>query len=160
MLLLRWKDEYGTDEDMKVHWGSYQNNPTCGALSLVSAGGTYPGEPYGTVTKNLVDEGYVMPKWCAFIDANNMPEAPAILQKAGLAEPTGGLARSGFCEYPLFMFHKDVLAKYVPKEDLKAYEDAYDDFVLKDLEASGRELPSTPEPDNSEDMNRDESFDF
>ena len=125
---LQWKDTY-TDAKMRMTLGTYMANPSCMAISLLmTEGGDYPDEPYGNLTVNLADNNELLPKYHAYIDVNNMPEAADVLSESGLAMPTGDVRRSGFVTYPLYEFNKDVLAEYVPAEELVIYENSYARF--------------------------------
>lgn len=76
-------------------------------------------EPYGDLTVRIGDKP--LPDYHAYVDTNNMPEAPGFISKYGLGKPTGDIARSGFCIYPLYKFDKDKLAEYCP-EGVSLYE--------------------------------------
>lgn len=125
---LRWKDTY-TDAEMRMTLGTYMANPSCMAISLLmTEGGDYPDEPYGNLTVNLADNNELLPRYHAYIDVNNMPEAADVLSESGLAMPTGDVRQSGFVTYPLYEFNKDVLAEYVPEKELEIYENSYSCF--------------------------------
>lgn len=53
---------------------------------------------------------------CAYVDSNNLPRIVEWLKRHKLAEPTGMLAHSGFCEYPEMRFNFD--NEYFEKEDI------------------------------------------
>ena len=46
----------------------------------------------------------------AYVDANNLPAAPAFLVENGLASFTGACGTGGFCTYPLFAFTGELFA--------------------------------------------------
>ena len=46
----------------------------------------------------------------AYVDTNNIPEAPGFIIENKLGEPTGDYAASGFCMYPLYRFNLDKFA--------------------------------------------------
>ena len=75
-------------------------------------------EPYGDISVNL---GVKAPDYCANVDLNNMPELVKFIEENDLGEFTGLTQRSGFCEYPLYMFHVDKLRELCP-EGMATYE--------------------------------------
>lgn len=94
--------------DYKTHYGTYRvlpirreyNNKTL-AIQLQS----YDGEPISTLTVNLPDEFIMISgENYAFVDTNNNPNAEEFIQENELGIPTGYFGRSGFCEYPLYIF--------------------------------------------------------
>lgn len=52
---------------------------------------------------------------------NNMPELKKFIEENDLGEFTGLMQRSGFCEYPLYMFNVDKLRELCP-DGMQAYE--------------------------------------
>ena len=79
---------------------SYKNN---GSLYLGFQ--NKDGEYYGDLTVNLPNSG-TLPSDCAFVDTNNVHDAEKLIIDNGLGCPTGQMARSGFCVYPVFRFKK------------------------------------------------------
>ena len=154
---LRWKDTY-TDAEMKLTLGTYVTNPSCMAMSLLmTEGGDYPDEPYGNLTVNLAGNNELLPKYHAYIDVNNMPEAADILYESGLATPTGDVRRSGFVTYPLYEFNKDVLVEYVPEKELDTYEDSYSCFERSHSKSkSVRRQIETPDMAADGDLSHDD----
>lgn len=75
-------------------------------------------EPYGNVTVNL---SIPVPPYCAFVDTNNMPELEDFLVKNGLAKFTGLEQKSGYCSYPLYLFHAEKMRELCP-DGMKIYE--------------------------------------
>lgn len=59
-------------------------------------------EPYGAVTVNLCHR--LQSDELAFVDENNMPGIGKWLERNHIALSLCMNARSGFCEYPLYMF--------------------------------------------------------
>ena len=47
----------------------------------------------------------------AFVDTNNCPWAPKWIEENVLGRPTGLIARSGYCDYPLYKFYDYQLMK-------------------------------------------------
>ena len=91
----------------------HYHNPKNLAIQLVCVEDTeetFCGEPYGTMTVNLgvdcaPDEG--------FIDVNNTPFLEAFINKYNFGKPTGEMARSGYCIYPLYKFNLAEIEKYL-----------------------------------------------
>jgi hypothetical protein len=52
----------------------------------------------------------------AFLDTNNCPEAPELIERLGIGRFTGVLGRSGYCIYPLYEFDMAELEKYILEE--------------------------------------------
>lgn len=77
----------------------------------------YP-EPFGDLTVNLGD---VTPNYCSYVDVNNMPNAEKFIKDNGLGSFTGFIKRSGYVEYPLYMFEPDKLREFCP-DGLALYE--------------------------------------
>lgn len=69
---------------------------------------TSRGEPeyYTDVTVNLDGKP---PHYCAYVDVANVPELAVFLEKNKIAYTTGLSKRSGFNEYPLYLFDVEVL---------------------------------------------------
>jgi len=78
----------------------YRNNESL-YLGMVDKDGEY----YGDLTVNLPNSG-TLPSDCAFLDTNNVEDAVGLMVRNGLGRPTGQMARSGFCVYPVFQFTK------------------------------------------------------
>lgn len=74
--------------------------------------GIYDGvrEPYATLTVNLDTEEDISIDE-AFVDVNNIPDACRFIEYYELGVPTGRIARSGYCEYPLYRFDLDKIDK-------------------------------------------------
>lgn len=60
-------------------------------------------EAFGTLTVNLPDFDWIADNE-AFLDTNNYPYAENFVRDHKLAVPTGRMARSGYCLYPLYRF--------------------------------------------------------
>ena len=101
---------------MQLQINQYMNNG-CIYIGLVTNEEGYP-EPYGDMTVNLPGKA---PDYCGYIDLNNMPELEKFIADNDLGEFTGLTKRSGFCEYPLYLFNVDKLRKLCP-EQMAAYE--------------------------------------
>ena len=61
-------------------------------------------EPFGVVTVNLFESGY-LPYNVQFIDENNLPGIGVWLRQNGIAKPTGLHAASGYCLYEAYRFN-------------------------------------------------------
>ena len=72
-------------------------------------------EPFGVVTVNLFESGY-LPYNVQFIDENNLPGIGAWLRQNGIAQPTGLHAASGYCLYEAYRFN-------INEKDLKEVVD-------------------------------------
>lgn len=113
---LELKTSYGTTEQVTVTVNAYSDNKSL-YVGLETNEDGFP-EPYGDVTVNLSG---VRPSYCAFVDTNNMPELEAFLVEKGIAEFTGLEHKSGFCNYPLYLFAPDKLRELCP-DGMAAYE--------------------------------------
>ncbi len=112
---MKLSSRYGGEYQVSLEINTYLNNG-CMYIGLVEQG-EYP-EPYGDLTVNL--EGKA-PDYCGYVDLNNMPELEKFIEDNDLGEFTGLTRRSGFCEYPLYMFNVDKLREMCP-DGMQAYE--------------------------------------
>lgn len=108
--------QWGTTGRVQLEISQYMNNG-CLYIGLVSYEDGYP-EPYGDLTVNLTGKA---PDYCGYVDLNNMPELEKFIEENDLGEFTGLTQRSGFCEYPLYLFNVDKLRELCP-EGMQAYE--------------------------------------
>lgn len=111
-LLTQW----GSTEKVQLEINNYLNNNGLYLGLMGKVNDNY--EPYGDVSFNL---GVKAPDYCAYVDLNNMPELVKFIEENDLGEFTGLTQRSGFCEYPLYMFHVDKLRELCP-EGMATYE--------------------------------------
>ena len=58
-------------------------------------------EPFGDVTVNL---SVAAPNYCGYLNVNDMPDIEKFITDNDIGEFTGFTQRSGFCEYPLYLF--------------------------------------------------------
>ena len=93
------------------------------AIDLVTAG-DYP-EPYARLTVSFGE--FISIKNAAYIDTNNCRFAEQLLQY-GFAQDTGLKTRSGYCQYPLWLFKEDFLKEH-GVENYQKYSDAYDEYM-------------------------------
>ena len=87
----------------------YSSNDTL-AISLVSKSG----EPFCTLTVNIMESNLWADDKTAFVDTNNCEWAEEFISENGFGEFTGYYGASGFCKYPLYRFNID---KLLGKED-------------------------------------------
>lgn len=108
--------QWGRKEQVQLEINNYMNNNGL-YIGLMGKEGEYF-EPYGDVTVNL---GVRAPDYCAYVDLNSMPELEKFIENNELGEFTGLAERSGFCEYPLYMFNVDKLRELAP-DGMEIYE--------------------------------------
>lgn len=116
MKQLELRTQWGTTEQVSLEINTYLNNGSL-YIGLSSMEDGYQ-EPYGDMTVNL---GEKAPDFCGYIDTNNMPELIKFIEENELGEFTGLTQRSGFCEYPLYMFNVDKLRELCP-DGMEIYE--------------------------------------
>ena len=75
-------------------------------------------EPFGNVTVNFPG---ATPNYCGYLNVNNMPDIEKFITENELGEFTGFTQRSGFCEYPLYLFNIDKLRELCP-DGMDKYE--------------------------------------
>jgi len=80
--------------------------------------------PYATFTKSFGE--FIGVKNSAYIDTNNCPFAPQILE-SGIAKDTGFTKHSGMCIYPLWVFDEDFLRDIGPDE-YERYSHEFDEY--------------------------------
>lgn len=81
--------------------------------------------PYATFTKVFGE--FIGVKNVAYVDTNNCWFAPQILE-AGIAKETGFTKRSGFYEYPLWVFDEEFLRE-IGGEEYQKYSDKFDKYM-------------------------------
>lgn len=112
---LNLQSRYGGEIKVFLEINTYLNNG-CMYIGLVEQG-EHP-EPYGDLTVNLSGK---VPDYCGYVDLNNMPELEQFIEENKLGEFTGLVKRSGFCEYPLYLFDADRLRQLCP-DGMSVYE--------------------------------------
>ena len=75
-------------------------------------------EPFGDVTVNL---SVAAPNYCGYLNVNDMPDIEKFITENELGEFTGFTQRSGYCEYPLYLFNVDKLRELCP-DGMDKYE--------------------------------------
>ena len=109
-------DSFGKTWQVQLEVNTYLNNQSlCVGMTAVEDGEP---EPYGNITVNL---GVAVPNFCAYVDTNNMPDIESFLVENKIAEATGLSKRSGYCEYPLYLFNTERLRELCPA-GIAAYE--------------------------------------
>lgn len=84
-------------------------------------------EPYGVITVNLGE--FVSVKNATYIDTNNNSSSIVDwLVKNDFGQKTEFTKRSGYCEYPLFIFDEEMLKKIDYNGIYKEYESLYNEY--------------------------------
>lgn len=113
---LNLNTQWGSLEKVQLEISNYMNNNGL-YIGLNAVGGEYT-ESYGDITVNIDGKA---PDYCGYVDINNMPELEKFIEENDLGEFTGLTKRSGFCEFPLYMFNPDKLRELCP-EGMEGYE--------------------------------------
>lgn len=111
-----YHSEYGGDSVVSLDVRQYADNGRI-ALQLITDEEGEP-EPFGSLTVNIDAPA---PHYCGYLDINNLSNAEKFVTEHGLGEFTGITGRSGFCEYPLYLFDADRLRELCP-EQMAVYE--------------------------------------
>ena len=114
--ILELQTQWGTTEKIQLEICNYMNNNGL-YIGLSAVGGEYP-ESYGDLTVNLESKA---PDYCGYVDTSSMPELEKFITDHDIGEFTGLSKRSGFCEFPLYMFNPDKLRELCP-DGMSAYE--------------------------------------
>ncbi|MFR5740454.1 MAG: DUF4313 domain-containing protein [Coprococcus sp.] len=126
---MNYESKWG-DVNVELSMSQYTDNGNI-YLELVNTEGEYP-EPYGNITVNLGG----VPKYCGYVDTNNMPEMEKFLEENDLGDFTGITLKSGFCEYPLYVFNVDKLRELCPKQ-MAEYEKTLNVTKIKNMKRAG-----------------------
>lgn len=94
---------------VKLEVSSYMNNGRL-YIGLTETGGEYP-EPFADITVNI---DAPCPPYCGYVDTNSCPGLEEFIEKNGLGEFMDMMGHSGFCQYPLYMFHAEKLRELEP----------------------------------------------
>lgn len=113
---LIYKSEYTGDNEVELDIQTYHNNGRI-FIGLITNVDGYP-EPFGDVTVNIDAPA---PDYCGYLDTNNLSNVENFIRENDLGEFTGLTGRSGYCEYPLYLFNVDKLRELCP-EQMAAYE--------------------------------------
>ena len=111
---LKFKSQWGKEYTVELEIQQYLDNG-CMHIDLIEQGNR---EPYFNLTVNL---GRIVPPYCAYIDTKNLTEALRFIEENNLGEFTNIVGLSGFCEYPLYLFHPDRLRELCP-DGMDKYE--------------------------------------
>lgn len=103
---------------VRIKINTYADNG-CICIGLVSLDGEFE-EPYADVTVNLGGEAI---DYCGYLDTGNLPELEAFITENGIGEHTGFTKKSGFNEYPFYVFNARRLQALCP-EGIAQYEQA------------------------------------
>lgn len=113
---LEMNDRFTGNVTVELEIGAYANNHRM-HIGLVEVDGEEP-EPFANLTVNI---DAPCPEYCGYVDTNNCPELEDFIVKHELGEFTGMMGDSGFCSYPLYMFHVDKLREAAP-ESMERFE--------------------------------------
>lgn len=113
---LPYLSPYSGETQVMLDIQQYANNGRI-AISLITNEEGYP-ELFGCLTVNIDEPA---PDYCGYLDTNNLSNAEKFVTENGLGEFTGLTGRSGYCEYPLYLFNVDKLRELCP-EQMAAYE--------------------------------------
>lgn len=121
--LFEIEDWFGEMQNVSLEINQYMNNDNIYiGLSLPNEDSEF----YGDATVNLSEE---LPPYCGYLDVDGIPNIEEFVKENGLGEDTGKTKRSGFVEYPLYIFNPEKLREICPKQ-VERYE--------KDLRAKGK----------------------
>ena len=76
------------------------------------------GEHFMDMTVNI--DG-ICPDYCGYVNINNWPEMADFIERHKLGEFTGIMGKSGFCQYPLYLFYPKRLREVAP-ESMELFE--------------------------------------
>lgn len=113
---LIYHSKYTGDSEVQLDIQTYQNNGRI-FIGLITDEEGYP-EPFADMTVNIDAPA---PNYCGYLDTNNLSNVERFVCENDLGEFTGLTGRSGFCEYPLYLFNVDKLRELCP-EQMAAYE--------------------------------------
>ncbi|MDF2907785.1 MAG: hypothetical protein K0R34_3106 [Herbinix sp.] len=83
----------------------------CIYIGLVSVDGELE-EPFADVTVNLGGDAI---EYCGYLDTGNLPELEAFITENGIGEHTGFTKKSGYNEYPFYVFNARRLQALCPQ---------------------------------------------
>lgn len=99
---------WGKEIPVTLSISQYQNGATAIVVTDHSEG--YP-QPYSKLTVNIPSV-HITDGDLAFVDVNNCPWAEEFITDLEIAFPTGITHRSGYVDYPLYMFSLKEIQKY------------------------------------------------
>lgn len=109
-----YHSDFTGDTEVKLDIQQYADNGRI-AVRLISNEEGYP-ELFGSLTVNIDAPA---PNYCGYLDTNNLSTAEKFVTENRLGEFTGLTGRSGFCEYPLYLFNADQLRELCPDGMMK-----------------------------------------
>lgn len=115
-----YHSKYGEDIQVKLEISSYLSNGRLSVSLMEIKKGRK--QEYGSLTVNLDTPA---PDYCGYLDTNNLGNVEKFVTDNDLGEFTGLVGRSGYCEYPLYLFHVEKLRELCP-EQMAAYEQRID----------------------------------
>lgn len=101
---------------VRIKITTYTDNG-CIYIGLESVDGELE-EPFADVTVNLGGDAI---EYCGYLDTGNLPELEAFITENGIGEHTGFTKKSGFNEYPFYVFNARRLQTLCP-EGIAQYE--------------------------------------
>jgi hypothetical protein len=101
---------------LELEISSYMDNNRL-YIGLVQVDGEFS-EHFADLTVNINAK---CPDYCGYVDTNKCPELEEFILEHNLGEFTGIVGSSGFCAYPLYMFHVDKLREVAP-DDMEHFE--------------------------------------
>ena len=72
--------------------------------------------PYATLTVNL-PETRRHPQNFAFLDTNNFPGGPDLVEQLGIGRDTGKYSWSGYCAYPLYELFPEKIREFCGNDE-------------------------------------------
>ncbi len=130
---LELKTSRGIIEKVRIEVSSYRENGGI-YIGLTSLGGAIV-EPFVDITLNL---GGSAIDYCGYLDTSNLPELETFITENGLGEFTGFTRRSGFNEYPYYVFNAKRLEELCP-EGVAEYEKSLKkDEKVEEKQRAGR----------------------
>lgn len=131
-MIITITDEFGQHVSLKPRLELYRVHDFLGAempgLAIIldmADGDSDAPEEYTVLTVSFGE--FIALRNSAYIDTNNCRFAQQLLA-LGIARDTGLKKRSGFCEYPLWLFNADFL-KEIGGENYEKYAAAYDAYA-------------------------------
>ena len=122
------EDWYGESINVSLEINQYMNNDNLYiGLSLPNEDSEF----FGDMTVNLSNE---LPPFCAYLDVNGIPGIEDFVTKNKLGEDSGMKKRSGFVEYPLYIFNPEKLKDICPKQVERYEKDLREKGKLTDVE--------------------------
>lgn len=111
-----YNSSYTGDTPVTLDIQQYMNNKAMYIGLMCNEDGQE--EPFGAVTVNL---SVAAPNYFGYLKVNDMPDIEKFITDNDLGEFTGFTQRSGFCEYPLYLFNVDKLRELCP-DGMSMYE--------------------------------------